>query len=273
MFTKLNLNIPMFCFHCNQPTTMKGPHLVCANDACTGNQIKQMNTFLRACGIQGFSESTLEKWKLTSIEKVMAFYPNTPNEKKFLNELYGNVFNKSKRDLIIALPFHNFGSTLVTRMLDTYGKQRMAHNDILVDGISAERQRNFKSQFAELVKWVEVITHDNRWKPQVAVRQNTSPLSNKLSGLSFCFTGKLTTMTRSDAEKYVKSNGGEVKSVSAKLTYLVTNNPNSGTSKNKKAQNLGVQLITEKQFGELLGKKIEDKKTEDKSTLFDINDL
>lgn len=269
------LVVPSHCIHCNTPLMDDSVNLVCNNPTCTGNAVKQLNSYLRKLGVEGFSESTLEKWNLKTIKDVLDFYPTTNNGKKFMNELYGNVFNKSKVELIIALPFQNFGSTLVKRIMDAYGKQRLAHNFVPVNGISDERQKDFKEQFAELVKWVECITHDNRWKPQVAKRVTTSPVTNKLKGLSFCFTGKLETMTRSEAEKYVKANGGECRSVSDKLTYLVTNNPNSGTSKNRKAQNLGVQLITEKQFGELIGKKVVSAKDTSVQTgqVFDINDL
>ena len=74
-----------------------------------------------------------------------------------------------------------------------------------------------------------------------------------LAGKSFCFTGELTTMKRSDAEKLVKASGGEVKSAVVKgLSYLVTNDPFSGSSKNKKAAEQGTPIIDEKTFLALL---------------------
>jgi len=80
--------------------------------------------------------------------------------------------------------------------------------------------------------------------------QETGPLS----GFSFCFTGELATMKRSRAEALVKSLGGSVRSAVAKgLSYLVTNDPLSGSSKNKKAGSLGVAIIDEKAFLELAG--------------------
>ena len=75
----------------------------------------------------------------------------------------------------------------------------------------------------------------------------------KLAGKSFCFTGELS-MKRADAEKYVKDNGGSIKSsVTKDLSYLVTNDTTSGSSKNVKAAKLGIPVIDEKQFKELLG--------------------
>lgn len=74
-----------------------------------------------------------------------------------------------------------------------------------------------------------------------------------LSGKSFCFTGELTTMKRSDAEKMVKAAGGTTKSsVTKDLSYLVTNDVSSGSSKNRKAAELGIPVVTEKEFLQIL---------------------
>jgi len=76
----------------------------------------------------------------------------------------------------------------------------------------------------------------------------------KLQNLSFCFTGELEKMNRKEAEKLVKEAGGIVKSsVTKDLTYLVTNTPDSGSSKNKKALTVGCKIITENEFYKLLG--------------------
>ena len=70
-----------------------------------------------------------------------------------------------------------------------------------------------------------------------------------LRGLSFCFTGELKFMKRGEAEEKIKALGAQAKSSVVKgLSYLVTNDPLSGSSKNKKARDLGVQVIDEDQF-------------------------
>jgi DNA ligase (NAD+) len=73
--------------------------------------------------------------------------------------------------------------------------------------------------------------------------------SQSLRGLSFCFTGELSSIKRGQAEEKIKALGASAKSSVVKdLSYLVTNDPGSGSSKNKKARELGVQIIDEKQF-------------------------
>ena len=80
-----------------------------------------------------------------------------------------------------------------------------------------------------------------------------SASNGKLYGKSFCFTGELVTMKRLDAEQLVKKNGGACKSsVTKDLSYLVTNDTTSGSSKNVKAAALGIPVITEEQFLKLL---------------------
>ena len=74
-----------------------------------------------------------------------------------------------------------------------------------------------------------------------------------LSGKSFCFTGELNTMKRADAEQLVKKNGGTIKSsVTKDLSYLVTNDTSSGSSKNVKAAKFGIPIIDEKAFLEMV---------------------
>jgi DNA ligase (NAD+) len=77
--------------------------------------------------------------------------------------------------------------------------------------------------------------------------------SRPLRLLSFCFTGELSSMKRSRAEEKVKALGGSVKAAVVKdLSYLVTNDPESGSAKNKKAGALGIPIIDEKAFLALL---------------------
>ena len=71
---------------------------------------------------------------------------------------------------------------------------------------------------------------------------------NKLAGLTFCFTGKLETITRNEANNLVKEHGGTPKSrVVKNLLYLVINSTEQ-TTKLLKAQEQGSKIISEKEF-------------------------
>ncbi|GAB6391792.1 MAG: NAD-dependent DNA ligase LigA [Treponematales bacterium] len=72
-------------------------------------------------------------------------------------------------------------------------------------------------------------------------------------GLSFCFTGELSSMKRNQAEERVKVLGAQAKSSVVKdLSFLVTNDPESNSAKNRKAHSLGVPLLNEAAFLRLL---------------------
>jgi len=75
------------------------------------------------------------------------------------------------------------------------------------------------------------------------------PETLPMRGLSFCFTGELSSMKRPQAEERIRALGASAKtSVVKGLSFLVTNDPESGSSKNKKAISLGVHIIDEERF-------------------------
>jgi DNA ligase (NAD+) len=77
--------------------------------------------------------------------------------------------------------------------------------------------------------------------------------SQPLRGCSFCFTGELVSMKRKEAEERIKALGGSAKtSVVKDLSFLVTNDPESKSAKNVKARELGVAIIDEARFLDLL---------------------
>lgn len=76
--------------------------------------------------------------------------------------------------------------------------------------------------------------------------------SNKLNGLSFCITGKLNKGKRDDYIDIIKDNGGTYKGVDKTLTYLINNDNTSTSGKNEKAHKLGIKIITEDEFLELI---------------------
>ena len=78
-------------------------------------------------------------------------------------------------------------------------------------------------------------------------------VGGKLEGKSFCFTGKAEAIgTRSKCEELVVANGGTISSVKKGLSFLVTDDTESGSSKNKKAKELGIPVITSFEFKAML---------------------
>lgn len=80
-----------------------------------------------------------------------------------------------------------------------------------------------------------------------------------LSGKTFVVTGKLKTFVSRDELNDCLTTCGAVltETLTADVNYLITNTPNSGTAKNKKAIELGVQRITEAQFNQMIGRTVQ----------------
>jgi DNA ligase (NAD+) len=78
---------------------------------------------------------------------------------------------------------------------------------------------------------------------------------NPFVGKNICVTGKLNTFTRDSINTKIVELGAKVASgVSAKTDYLITNTPDSGSSKNMNAKKFGTKIITEAQFLEMISK-------------------
>jgi DNA ligase (NAD+) len=87
----------------------------------------------------------------------------------------------------------------------------------------------------------------------ISIAGPPSEEAQPMRGLSFCFTGELASMKRNQAEEKIKALGASAKKTVVKgLTYLVTNDPGSGSAKNKKARELGIAIINEEEFLALL---------------------
>jgi len=87
---------------------------------------------------------------------------------------------------------------------------------------------------------------------QLEIPAGAEPESDKLAGLSFVISGVFTSFSREELQEKIKANGGKlISAVSAKVNYLVAGE-NMGPSKLEKAQKLGIRIITEAEFLELM---------------------
>ena len=87
------------------------------------------------------------------------------------------------------------------------------------------------------------------------IHSESNNTQNTLQGKTFVITGSLEKYSnRDELKSVIESYGGKVSgSVSAKTFALITNDIESSSSKNKKAKSLGVQIINEEQFMQLIG--------------------
>jgi DNA ligase (NAD+) len=137
--------------------------------------------------------------------------------------------------------------------LNTFGKLKEASVTELI------QRCGFKESTAILVKY-GILEHEKEMKACIAsgnirliMSLSDNAPSMSLNGISFCFTGSLENMTRAEAKEKVRILGGvTLHTVKPGLSFLVTNNAESSSSKSRAAQDLGIARINEDEFSDII---------------------
>ena len=157
---------------------------------------------------------------------------------RFITALSIRHVGKETADIIV----NEFGSL---KAIQTATKEQLAKIEGIGDKIAAEVWEFFQNNVnIELIEELLALG--------VAPAEGTNKTSNILEGRTFVLTGTLATMTRDEAAEKIKMNGGKVSSSVSKKTSFVVAGENAG-SKYDKAQNLGVIILTEQEFLEMIG--------------------
>ena len=118
-------------------------------------------------------------------------------------------------------------------------------------GVGEATLEKFQDGLKDAWTTVNMIIHDTRWN-DMENTGNASCATCKIKG-SVCVTGSLKFGSRNKFLEFAKEHGYESKTgVTKDLTYLVTNDIKSGSSKNRKAKELGVKVISEDDFMKLI---------------------
>ena len=276
--TKEYFSYPYVCPICGSGTVLKQDNdsvfVCCDNDACEGKLINRLDHFCGKKGldIKGLSKATLEKlidwgW-VKNIPSIFAlnYYRDewvlkpgfgSKSVDKILNAIDYSRNNCELHQFICALGIPLIGSSAskeLTKYYNTYENFRMAI-DIGVqfwgyDNFGMEMHKaivNFDYSDADAMVQSGVITFKDSITETV---QDTS-----LDGLTFVITGKLNHFKNRDAIKdKIESLGGKVTgSVSKNTNYLINNDKESTSSKNKSAKTLNIPILSEEDFIEMFG--------------------
>ena len=276
--TKMYFDYPYICPICGSGTVLHQENdsafACCDNDACEGKLINRLDHFCGKKGldIKGLSKATLEKlidwgW-VKNIPSIFAldYYRDewvlkpgfgSKSVDKILNAIDYSRNNCKLHQFICALGIPLIGSSAskeLTKYYSTYENFRMAI-DIGVqfwgyDNFGMEMHKaivNFDYSDADAMIQSGVITFKDSITETV---QDTS-----LDGLTFVITGKLNHFKNRDAIKdKIESLGGKVTgSVSKNTNYLINNDKDSTSSKNKSAKTLGIPILSEEDFIKMFG--------------------
>ena len=269
--------IPAECPVCHAPAVVRESEsgtktLHCTNAACPAKQLKKFARFVSKEGINidGISEQTV--WKFINhgfIREYADFYKlkNYAFEiscfegfgKKSVSNLLESV-EKSRhtdgRHLLYALNIPLCGGDVAKKLLSRYKVKELIETARLsmfddefasIDGIGPEKSAKFIAWFKDDIHF----QHVQHLLPELIIEEHEPvETGNKCQGLTFVVTGDVHHYkNRNELKAYIESQGGKVTgSVSKSTNFLINNDAASQSSKNKKAHELNIPIITEDEF-------------------------
>ncbi len=249
--------------------------LHCPNPDCPAKKIKAFSHFVsrNAMNIEGLSEATLEKFIDEAMIKSFAdvFRLSRYKDRIIAMEGFGeksyerlaNAVKKASKTtparLLLALGIPNIGAANA-RMISEFCENKwdrisnLNTDELLsVDGIGEIMAEEYTAFFSDDKNKQEI---DELLKEITLDESYLSKSGGRLEGLGFVVTGTLKHFeNREKLKELIAEEGGKVSSaVSKKTDYLINNDADSSSSKNKKAAELGIPVISEDEFLKLLDK-------------------
>ena len=271
-----NFKIPEFCPVCNHETTIVNnngiEYLYCLNEFCHAKFIKKLDLFTsrNAMNIDGISEQILTRlFKEGMLNEYSDLYHLDRYKDKIVNfegfglKSYENMISAIEKsrsvkiaNFIYALGISEIGlsrAKLICKKCD---------NDIdKVRNITFEELSNIDGVGEVIAStWVETFNNpdfikifDNILKEITFTDSSIS--NNILDNMVFVITGSLEHFNnRNELIETIESYGGKVISaISSNVNYLINNDVNSTSTKNNKAKELGIKIISENDFLEMIG--------------------
>ena len=271
-------HIPEFCPVCQSATEVTESEssgtktLHCTNTHCPAKQLKKFGRFVSKEGINidGLSEQTIQKFINLGWVREYADLFHLDNHASELRTMDGfgdksvsklltaieKARNVEAHRLLFALNIPLIGRDVCNRLLSAYQIADLFHTateatteDIFatIAGIGPEKSASF-------VRWMK--DKDNySMLQQLLVELNISqsssaPTGNSCEGLTFVITGDVHHYkNRNELKAYIENQGGKVTgSVSKSTSFLINNDVESSSGKNKKAKELSIPIISEEDF-------------------------
>lgn len=270
--------IPMVCPTCGANVEIHNDNgsktLHCTNEFCSAKLLFRAANFVskKAMNIDGLSEATLEKFvdlgwiqNLSDIYHLDNYFPQLKKMSGFGKKSVENLavaIEKSKDvelvNFITALGIPGIGPGQAKTIVKKF-KTWNEFADAINQGFHFDRLAGFGETLDKnIYKWyVSMYQKDNVEELAKMMRFREDVITDApqiLAGKTFVITGKLKEFANRDTlVAKIESLGGKVSgSVSSKVHYLINNDSKSNSSKNKKAAELGVPVVTELEFIEMI---------------------
>ena len=272
-----NLVIPDKCPVCGHEARIRKENdvetLYCMNPDCVAKKIKSFSLFTSrdAMTIDGLSEATLEKFiamgfihNLGDIFEIGKYKDQIVEMEGFGQKSFDNLMAslEKAKETTLAKVIYSLGiagiglanARVICRYFDD-DIEKIRHADAeeinSIEGIGpvlAGSLADYFSSEENNKKLDHLLGHLHLIREETAGEQ-------VFAGKTFVITGSVEHFAnRSEAKAFIEARGGKVTgSVTKKTDYLINNDKTSGSSKNKKAQELGIPILSEEDFLELAG--------------------
>lgn len=274
-----NLEIPDRCPVCGSKASIISnsdvKYLYCMNDFCKAKLIKRLSLFVsrNAMNIDGISDMILNKLITEKIvnnykdlyhldrhkDKIIAF--EGFGEKSYSNMV--NSIEKSRHvklaNFIYALGIPDIGFSRAKLICNHF------NNDFnKISNLTYEELSNISGVGDVIAKeWIDTFSNPDfieelkELKEEIDIPKASTNSNKDLNGLTFVITGSLNKFTNRDTMiEFIEEHGGKVvTSISSKVNYLINNDITSTSTKNNKAKELGINIIDEDKFLELIKEK------------------
>lgn len=274
-----NLEIPDRCPVCGSKASIISnsdvKYLYCMNDFCKAKLIKRLSLFVsrNAMNIDGISDMILNKLITEKIvnnykdlyhldrhkDKIIAF-------EGFGEKSYNNMINSIEKsrhvklaNFIYALGIPDIGFSRAKLICNHF------NNDFnKISNLTYEELSNIPGVGDVIAKeWIDTFSNPDfieelkELKEEIDIPKASTNSNKDLDGLTFVITGSLNKFTNRDTMiEFIEEHGGKVvTSISSKVNYLINNDITSTSTKNNKAKELGISIIDEDKFLELIKEK------------------
>lgn len=268
-----NVEIPSACPACNEATEIKTTNgaevLYCINPKCPAKEVKKYTHFVSrdAMNIDGLSEETLEKFLDKGFIKEYADLYHLDRYEEVIVNMSG--FGRKSYDNIIKA-IDNSKDVILPKLINSLGIANIGLSNakvlcrnfnydiekllsakmedlMVIEGIGEVIAKSFISYFDDNDN---KHAFDNLLDEVNILNESISISSNAITGKTFVITGSVYNYNnRNEIKDEIESMGGKVTgSVTAKTDYLINNDITSASSKNKKAKELGIPIITEDDY-------------------------
>ena len=241
----MRIEIPTECPCCNYPLELVNDQLFCRNTACGAQLNKKVEHFCKTLGIKGMGSRTVEKLGLSDITEL--FYLDSAQvveslgSEKVALKLLDEIERSKSADLatvIVSFSIPLVGSTASKKLCEVVTSvDEISYDTCKQAGLGDKVTQN-------LVAWLETDFQEMREFLPFSFKSQKNSNTNT-NQKTICITGKLSSYkTKAEAYKLLEEAGyTPVESVTKATDYLV-DEEDKGSSKRKKAESLGITIIT-----------------------------